>query len=70
MTSDPHESAASDSTANEDRNEPRIKIGSQRAVTSAAASAAAREDSLLNARSHSAKPRGAKRRGERRGRAV
>ena len=31
MTSDPHESAASDSTANEDRNKPRIKIGSQRA---------------------------------------
>lgn len=31
MTSDPHESAAPDSTANEDRNKPRIKIGSQRA---------------------------------------
>lgn len=31
MTSDPHESAATDSTANEDRNKPRIKIGSQRA---------------------------------------
>ncbi|HEV3416187.1 MAG TPA: hypothetical protein VG056_05220, partial [Pirellulales bacterium] len=31
MTSDPHESpAAPDSTANEDRNKPRIKIGSQR----------------------------------------
>jgi small subunit ribosomal protein S1 len=31
MTSDPHESAAPDSTANEDRNKTRIKIGSQRA---------------------------------------
>ncbi len=31
MTSDPHESAPPDSTAGEDRNKPRIKIGSQRA---------------------------------------
>jgi small subunit ribosomal protein S1 len=31
MTSDPHESAPSDSTANEDRAKPKIKIGSQRA---------------------------------------